>query len=135
MKKTNIILAIILMAASIATAQQTFTNVALQAVGTQAAITFTLPSEVNTTNFRVEASNNGTDYKVIAIVPSKGNSVLPRTYTHRLYETGYKYYRVARVTMNGSFIYSQHLETKNDEVAPQIHTTGMPTQTLATNLR
>lgn len=135
MKKTNMILAVLIMVASIASAQQTFTSVALKAMGTQASVTFTLPSETNTSNFRVEASNNGTEYRVIAVVPSKGNTVLPRTYSCRLYEAGYKYYRVARVTMNGSLIYSQQLEMMYREEMQQIPATYTPTQVLATNAR
>ena len=133
MKKTNIILAIMMMVASIASAQNAFTNVALRAVREQTAITFTLPSEANTTNFRIEASNNGTDYKLLGVMPSKGNTVLQRTYTYRLFETGYRYYRVAKVTMNGSLSYSQPVETSKQESAPLIPASSPATQTLATN--
>jgi len=135
MKKTNIILAIMMMVASIASAQQVFTNVAMQTVREQTSITFTLPSEANTTNFRIEASNDGTTYTIISVTPSKGNTVLPRTYTHRLYETGYKYYRVGRVTMGGSLSYSNPLELKTTEDKRQIPGNSIPTQTLATNAR
>lgn len=135
MKKTNIMLAILMMAASITTAQQVFTNVAMQEVKDQTSITFTLPSEANTTNFRIEASNDGTAYKIVGIVQSKGNTVLPRTYTHRILETGYKYYRVGKVTMGGSLSYSQPLELKAAEDIRQIPATGAPTQSLATTTR
>jgi hypothetical protein len=135
MKKTNIILAILVMVASIASAQQVFTNVTLQEVRNQTSITFMLPSEVNTTNFRVEASNDGTEYKIIGLVQSKGNTVLPRTYTYRILETGYKYYRVGKVTMGGSLSYSQPLELKAVEDIRQIPATGAPTQSLATTTR
>lgn len=135
MKKTNIILAILMMVASLAFAQPTFTNIALQTDRVQTEITFTLPSEANTSNFRIEASNNGTDYKIIGMMPSKGNTVLPRTYTYRVFETGYKYYRVGRVTMGGSLCYSQPVEIKGREEIQRIPANNTATQVLATNAR
>lgn len=135
MKKTNIILAILMVVASLASAQHTFTNIALQTVQQQTEITFTLPSEANTSNFRIEAGNNGTDYNIIGTMPSKGNSVLPRTYTYRVFEPGYKYYRVGRVTMGGALSYSQTLEMMGREEMHQMPPTNTATQILATNAR
>ena len=135
MKKTNIILAIMMLVASMASAQQAFTKVSLQAVKGETSITFMLSSEANATNFRIEASNNGTDYKIIGVMPSKGNTVLPRSYNYRVFETGYRYYRVGKVSMNGSLVYSHPLEMNKQEATPRVPANGPATQTLATTTR
>lgn len=133
MKKTNIILAIMMLIASMSSAQQGFTSVAVQTMKKQTAISFTLPSEANTMNFRIEASNDGIDYKIVGVLPSKGNSVLPRSYSYPLFNKGYKYYRVGRVGMNGILAYSDivMLNTINDK--PETSLPGQAGSILATN--
>lgn len=119
MKKLNIVLAFAMLIASQVSGQRIFNNVALANNGKQGILTFSLPSEANIIHYRIEASNDNINFEVLGTIASKGNSVMEKTYSYKLYNMGYKFYRVGRVGMNGSLQYS--------------HVISLPEQNINTN--
>jgi len=115
MKKTNIILAFALFATRIASAQNNSINAMFATNHNQETITFVLQSETNVAQYRIEASNDSSNYTVVATIPSKGNTILSRTYNYNMYSTDKKYYRVAAVTMQGTTYYSNVLTSSTNE--------------------
>ena len=115
MKKTNIILAIAMFVTTVATAQHNSISAMFATNHNQERITFVLQSEANVAQYRIEASNDSSNYSVVATIPSKGNTVLSRTYNYNMYTSDKKYYRVAAITMQGSTQYSNILTKTTNE--------------------
>ena len=114
MKTRNVLSALFIILVSIGTAhgQQAFSNISIDNTHDRKMISFTLPKEVNIRLYRVEASNDSISFEVIATIPSKGNSVFPRSYGYDLSAWSYKYYRVGIVEMNGAMPYSMVVSPK-----------------------
>ena len=115
---------------------QPFSSVALDNVRNSKVINFTLPRERNVRYYRVEASNDNYDYQIIGTVRSTGNSVLTKSYRYKLYEPGYKYYRVAMVGMDASLQYSAVISTINPTTPGEPAIKGptiLPGQPIVTN--
>lgn len=103
-----------------------FCNVALSNVNDRESLSFTVTRETNVRHYRIEASNNNTDFEVIATVPSKGNSMTARTYSYGLAGYNYQYYRVAIVEMGSGMPYSAVVSkdhSQPNEVTPPRCTT------------
>jgi len=132
MKKTNIILTFALFVTTIATAQHNSISAMFATNHNQERITFVLQSEANVTQYRIEASNDSSNYTVVATIPSKGNTVFSRIYNYNMYSSDKKYYRVAAVTMRGSTYYSNVLTTSpNDKTNVQPVHSGSTSTILA----
>lgn len=94
---------------------QSFKNVSLQTARNSQAVAFTIDREANVRHYRVEASNDGANYKVIGTMPSRGNSVVPANYKFDISAYSYAYYRVGMVEMNGQMPYSDVVKIKSKE--------------------
>lgn len=105
--------------------QRTFTSAALVTKHHDRLISFTLPSEANVTDYRIEAANDTTGFQIIGKVRSTGNSVLAKTYNYTLYQSDYKYYRVCLVAMNGNMIYSPIITDQPALLQPKLNTTNV----------
>ncbi len=114
MKILNMLRALFIILVSIGTAhgQQAFSNISVDNAHDRKMISFTPAKEVNIRQYRVEASNDSTSFEVIATIPSKGNSVFPRSYGYDVTAWSYKYYRVGIVEMNGAMPYSMIMSPK-----------------------
>lgn len=131
MKKLTIVSVFVMLIATQVTAQRVFTKVNLRSIGSQGILTFSLPSEVNVIHYRVEASNDNNDFEVLGTVISKGNSIFEKSYNYGVYNMGYKYYRVGKVSMNGSLQYSQVISVPDmKKNAPEFEPT-IPAATIA----
>jgi hypothetical protein len=97
-----------------ASAQQAFSNVALDNMHNRRVLNFAIPRESNVRHYRIEASNDSLSFSVIATLPSKGNSALSQSYQYDITTYSYKYYRVGMVGMNGSMPYSKVVGTKHE---------------------
>jgi hypothetical protein len=85
----------------------TFTG-SLQSDGTH--LTWESANEINTSNYILERSTDGADFRQIATVPAKGNS--SNSYTYLDYSVAslmspVVYYRLKMMDNNGSFTYSK----------------------------
>ena len=107
MKKHIIIVLTAMVVTNGAYGQQAFSSAALTNDHQVASITFTVPSEANVFNYRIEASNDGSQFDVIGTVKPSGASMLSKKYCFQLYEPIWKYYRLDRVGMNGEQRYSE----------------------------
>jgi hypothetical protein len=79
------------------------------AVNSQVLVSWTTLQEVNTTNFTVEHSRNGTDFAAIGSVAAAGLSTVTSSYsfTHATPTQGAtNYYRIKHVDENGQISYS-----------------------------
>jgi hypothetical protein len=113
MKNTIIISALAICSLSINVySQEAFTKVSLDTKHNSLNISFTLPSEANVTYYRIEAGKDTASFDIISRVHSLGNTVLARTYSCKIYNDGYTYYRVCKVGMNGTLQYSDVINTK-----------------------
>jgi hypothetical protein len=130
MKKTNIILAFALLFTTIATAQQNSISAMFATNNNQERITFTLQSEKNVAQYRIEASNDSNNYTVVATIPTKGNTLFSRTYNYSMYTSDKKYYRVAAVTMQGITQYSNVLSRTTNEKANPLPVPSGSTSTI-----
>lgn len=92
------------------TGTQAISKVSIEMVQNREVISFTVSREVNVRHYRVEASNDNTNFNVIGTVKAAGNSVLARNYHFGLAGFTYKYYRVGVVGMNG-MQYSEVIST------------------------
>ncbi len=92
--------------------QQAFKSVSLQQVNDREMIVFSTPNEVNVRHYRIEASNDMSDFQVIATIPSKANSMLPVQHSYDIAAQDYTYYRVAKVSMDNTMPYSEVLTRK-----------------------
>jgi hypothetical protein len=106
MKTIHIIFALVVLAFAQASGQQAFSNIELGKHRGQAAINFTLPSEANVFNFRIEGGNDGHSFEIVGVLPSTGNAVLAKSYHYSLYEPTFKYYRVVMVGQDSRMHYS-----------------------------
>jgi len=100
-----------------------FSNVSLQNRNSREIINFTNPHEVNTRQYRIEASNDNVHYEVIATVPSKGNNVFASNYSYDVTPFDYTYFRVGRVDMNGQMPYSAVVKNEKPAKTDQQPTT------------
>ncbi len=108
MKTANIfLLGLFLMSSSVASSQDTFTNLALNTKSKRPALTYTVPKEANVYHYRIFAGDDSTSMKLIATLRPKSNSVMPQNYRFELADNYYKYYQVAIVRMNGKISYSK----------------------------
>src|ERR1700743_3478481 len=106
MKKFSILCLLIVITLVQARAQGAFSNVSLASRHNINMLCFTLSSEANVLHYRIEASNDNDEFEVIGTLKASGNSVLSKTYSYALSGKEYKYYRIAKVNMNGSLQYS-----------------------------
>jgi hypothetical protein len=76
-------------------------------------------SEINSREFVIERSVNGTDFQAIGTVPSAGNSSSLRNYslTDNLPEY-INHYRIKQVDLDGRFAYSKILYVKVEKASP-----------------
>jgi hypothetical protein len=112
MKTINIIFALVVLAFAQANGQQAFSNIELGKYRGQAAINFTLPSEANVFNFRIEGGNDGRSFEIVGVLPSSGNAVLAKSYHYPLYQPAFKYYRVVMVGQDARMRYSPMVTTE-----------------------
>lgn len=113
--KTQIILLAALCIINSARAQS-FSGVSLQTARNSQVVAFTINHEVNVRHYRVEASNDGVNYKVIGTIPSKGNSVMPINYKFDVSAYAYTHYKVGMVEMNGQMPYSTVVTNNGDKM-------------------
>ncbi len=128
MKNTILIVIAILVTLAAQAQTEAFNNVALQPAHGRQVLSFTVPHEQNVRHYRIEASNDGSNYEVVATVPSKGNAVSSTDYSYDVTPFTNAYYRVGKVEMNGRMPYSatvnktteQHKEQKSQPSQPVI---------------
>ena len=116
MKPIHIFIVLMLSGAGNAHAQQVFSNAIIGQYQNHDAILFTVPSEVNVYQYRVEAGNDSTDLEVIGAVHPAGNSVFARSYHFDIYEPGYLYYRIGMVGMGSGIRYSKMITANKQEM-------------------
>lgn len=77
-------------------------------IGTKAGLTWITSSELNTSFFEVERSNNGSNYAVIGKTAAAGNSNVTKKYafTDASPLSGVNYYRLRMVDIDGKYTYS-----------------------------
>ena len=63
-------------------------------------ISFKVTSEANIRQYVIEASADSLNFEVIATLPSKGNTLVPRVYRFTS-TTNYRYYRVKQTDYSG----------------------------------
>jgi hypothetical protein len=87
-------------------------------------------TEINTSHFEVEYSNNGREFNKVATVTANGNSSSTKNYTaiHSVNNEPIHYYRLKMMDKDGQFTYSQIVKLKtatkgfNVEVYPTVVT-------------
>jgi hypothetical protein len=126
MKQHSILLASAMLLAAHAHAQQAFTRVTMQTSNNRTTISFTLPSEANVYQYRIEGSNDSASYEVLGTVKPSGNSVMAITYSYDLYDLDWKYYRIGKVGMNASQQYSAVITAKPGVAPPAIPVHKLP---------
>jgi len=109
MKAITIIFLAITVSFSQVKGQQAFKNAAIARVNNHYRITYSVPSEANIYQYRIEAGNDTTDMEVTGVVKPVGNSVTERSYSYDVYDGAYKYYRVAAISMGSKLKYSKIL--------------------------
>ena len=109
MKSLSIIFLAIAASFSQVKGQQAFKNAAIARVNNHYRITYSVPSEANIYQYRIEAGNDTTDMEVTGVVKPAGNSVTGRSYSYDVYEGAYRYYRVAAISMGSKLKYSEIL--------------------------
>ncbi|MCB0699996.1 MAG: hypothetical protein H6551_08710 [Chitinophagales bacterium] len=97
-------------------AQGAFNNVTLAEAHNRTELRFTATNNVNVRHYRIEAANSKDDFKVIATVASKTNSMRPTDYSVDLAGQDYTYYRVAKVAMDGSMPYSETVSVEKTKL-------------------
>lgn len=71
-------------------------------IGGGVKLTWTTAQEINSKNYNVEKSTDGTNWQVIAAVASSGNSSVERSYTFADYtSSGNTFYRIAENDLDG----------------------------------
>ncbi len=121
MKSLSIIILAIAASYTQANGQQAFKNAAIQQTENHYVLSFSVPSETNIYQYRIEAGNDSTQMEVTGVLKPKGNSVMERCYRYETFDTGYKYYRVAAVGMGSQLTYSAMLsrplvDTKQEQM-------------------
>jgi hypothetical protein len=106
MKSLSIIILAIAASYTQAKGQQAFKNAAILQIEHYFVVSFSVPSEVNIYQYRIEAGNDSTQMEVTGVIKPKGNSVMERNYLYETFDTAYKYYRVAAVGMGCQVRYS-----------------------------
>ena len=109
MKSLSIIILAIAASYTQANGQQAFKNTAIQQIENHYVVSFSVPSEANIYQYRIEAGNDSTLMEVTGVIKPKGNSVMERSYRYETFDTGYKYYRIAAVGMGSQLRYSATL--------------------------
>ncbi len=112
--------------------QQAFKNVSIEQAEHHYVVQFSVPSETNIYQYRIEAGNDSTDMEVTGVVKPRGNSQLERDYMYETFDTGYKYYRVVAVSMGSQLKYSHILSRPPADTRPE-HNPGVHKQ-METNI-
>lgn len=82
--------------------QDVFTHVSIDNQHSQASLNFTTQNEVNVRYYRIEASNDNQSFDIIGRVPANTNSMKAVNHSYNLAGHDYTYYRVAKISMDGS---------------------------------
>lgn len=106
MRTLHILLLLLISGTIYADGQQTFNAVALKEQNNRNTLHFSVPEEVNAYQYRILAGDDSSKLELIGTLKPAGNSVLTRNYKYELYQPLYKYYRVALVQMNATFVNS-----------------------------
>jgi uncharacterized delta-60 repeat protein len=87
--------------------------------GSGSLLEWSTASEQNSDRFEIEHSLNGRDFKMIAFVGAAGNSDITRNYSwmHTDPSSGWNYYRLRQVDLDGKFAYSTIQKINNDRSA------------------
>lgn len=88
-------------------AQDVFTHISLTHQHSQAVLQFSTANEVNLRYYSIEASNDNQNFDIIGRVAAKDNPLQRASHSYNLAGQNYTYYRVAKITMDGSMPYSQ----------------------------
>ena len=134
MKSINIIFLIMTISFTQAKGQQAITNVSAEQVGSHHIVHFSVSSESNMYQYRIEATNDTASFEVAGIVKPKGNSVFGRDYQFAIYDQNYTYYRIGAVTMGNQVKYSKIMRMVTPETKPGLKPTmpvEAPVQTIA----
>ncbi|MEO8862340.1 MAG: T9SS type A sorting domain-containing protein [Ginsengibacter sp.] len=95
----------------------TFLNFDGLLVDNKANLTWSTATELNNTGFQVQKSSDGQGFSTIGFVKGAGNSSLIQTYNYTDIKvlSGYNYYRLKQVDIDGNFNYSStiRLDFKN----------------------
>jgi photosystem II stability/assembly factor-like uncharacterized protein len=82
-------------------------------------LNWTTAVEINSTNFEVEKSNDGTNFRRIGVVPTSIFKLTPSSYGFTDHENmQYNYYRIRMLHSDGFILYSNTVYIKKDD-APQ----------------
>ncbi len=86
----------------------TFSSVTASASNCTIQIDWKTLTEINTKDFTVEYSTDGTNFSPLATLPAKGNStsVQDYSYSHVSTADGINYYRIKQTDKNGDYTYS-----------------------------
>jgi hypothetical protein len=74
-------------------------------------IHFTVSSEANVRQYVIEASTDSIQYEIIGTLPSKGNTVIWRSYEFVGYNLSYPYCRVKQMGFDGTIMESIKIHT------------------------
>lgn len=91
----------------------TFTDFTAEARQCSNYLTFKAENEQNNHFFRIEQSNNGSDWHVIAIIESKGTGTNEYQFMDTKPAAGKNYYRIQQVDNNALYTYSKTLDIDN----------------------
>ncbi len=116
MKKTLFIIAAAISAHCSIAQTATFTDVKFQHAHNREVLGFTIAREQNVRHYRIESGTDSAHMSVVAVIPSRGNSVLSTVY--HFDATLYKgnCYRIGKVDMNGQLTYSPVVHKQEDPI-------------------
>lgn len=96
-----------------------FTDLNYSKAGTANRLTWKTANEINTANFNIERSDNGTTFTSIATMPAGGNTVSASyTYTDNVSVKQQAYYRIKANDKDGRLTYSRIIAVQNKDVKP-----------------
>ena len=115
----NILLSFSLIAVTQFAGAQAFTQLSIHRNGQADDLAFLLKKECNVRYYLIEASRDSLGFEIISRIDSKGNTIMPRSYCVRSYDTAFRYYRVRRVGMDELIAYSNCSKVQAAQVENQ----------------
>jgi hypothetical protein len=99
------------------TTSVTWLYVKAQVTNNATQISWATATETNTNNFEIEWSSDGISFSKIGTVAAAGNSSIVRNYNfnHNNPTTGFNYYRIKQIDLNGTFKYSVMVKVLNNK--------------------